>query len=91
MITFRYLHFFICRLSEIAGAKVTEGNPSITDLSDPNRPIKLAERFGEIYDGPWTDLLEECTKQAKSSEQGNKLEKEAITEMLILLKVIFFV
>ncbi|XP_056013044.1 centrosomal protein of 128 kDa-like isoform X2 [Ostrea edulis] len=83
-------NYWITRLSEIAGAKVTEGNPSIKDLSDPNRPIKLAERFGEIYDGPWTDLLEECTKQAKSSEQGNKLEKEAITEMLILLKNISY-
>jgi hypothetical protein len=76
-------------VSEIAGARVTEGNPSITDLSGPNRPIKLAERFGELYDGPWTDLLEAFMKQAKNSKEEDKLENEAIKEMLILLKVSF--
>ncbi|XP_061188655.1 uncharacterized protein LOC133196815 [Saccostrea echinata] len=73
-------------LSEIAGAKITEGNPSITDLSDPNRPIKLAERFGELYDGPWTDVLEEFTKGAKNTQQGIKLEREVIDEMQTLLR-----
>ncbi|KAJ8298490.1 hypothetical protein KUTeg_025021 [Tegillarca granosa] len=46
------------RLSHIAGSKLSENNPSITDLSDPNRPIKIAEQFSELYDNEWTDALE---------------------------------
>ena len=49
------IHF--CRLSELAGAKLTEGNPNIADLSDKNRPTNLAENFSELYDNEWTCLL----------------------------------
>ncbi|XP_061184537.1 uncharacterized protein LOC133192559 [Saccostrea echinata] len=49
----------LTRLSEVAGSKLTTNNPAITDLSDENRPIKLAEKFGQIYDDEWTDSLEE--------------------------------
>lgn len=50
------------RLSEVAGAKLKSNNPAITDLSDENRPLKLAEKFSQIYDDDWTDSLEEITK-----------------------------
>lgn len=41
-----YHHFlFLYRLSQLAGAKLTEGNPNIADLSDKNRPTNLAEHF----------------------------------------------
>ncbi|XP_062592910.1 uncharacterized protein LOC134254402 [Saccostrea cucullata] len=49
----------LTRLSEVAGSKLTTNNPAITDLSDENRPIKLAEKFGQVYDDDWTDSLEE--------------------------------
>ncbi|XP_062578558.1 uncharacterized protein LOC134240488 [Saccostrea cucullata] len=49
----------LTRLSEVAGSKLTTNNPAITDLSDENRPIKLAEKFGQLYDDEWTDSLEE--------------------------------
>ena len=40
------------------GDKLTDNNPNIADLSDKNRPTKLAERYQEIYDNEWTDAFE---------------------------------
>ncbi|XP_062568535.1 uncharacterized protein LOC134230709 [Saccostrea cucullata] len=51
----------LTRLSEVAGSKLTSNNPAITDLSDENRPLKLAEKFSQLYDDDWTDSLEEIT------------------------------
>lgn len=62
------------RLSQLAGAKLTEGNPNIADLSDKNRPTNLAEHFSELYDNEWTDALEEMTDtESKSEEEGIKI------------------
>ncbi|XP_065932596.1 cingulin-like protein 1 isoform X6 [Magallana gigas] len=62
------------RLSQLAGAKLTEGNPNIADLSDKNRPTNLAEHFSELYDNEWTDALEELTDtESKSEEEGIKI------------------
>lgn len=33
-------------------------NPYVTDLSDPNRPQRLAEKFNKLYDDSWTDAFE---------------------------------
>ena len=40
------------------GQKLTDNNPNIADLSDRNRPTKLAERYVELYDNQWTDAFE---------------------------------
>lgn len=40
------------------GQKLTDNNPNIADLSDKNRPTKLAERYTELYDNQWTDAFE---------------------------------
>ncbi|XP_060601829.1 golgin subfamily A member 6-like protein 7 [Ruditapes philippinarum] len=48
----------LLRLSKFAGNKLVENNPAITDLSDSNRPTKLAEYFSELYDNEWTDAFE---------------------------------
>jgi len=40
------------------GQKLTHNNPNIADLSDKNRPTKLAERYTELYDNQWTDAYE---------------------------------
>ena len=40
------------------GQKLTDNNPNIADLSDRNRPTKLAERYTELYDNQWTDAFE---------------------------------
>lgn len=42
--------------------RLRKDNPSITDLSDANRPTKLAEKYTELYDNEWTDGLEELQK-----------------------------
>lgn len=52
----------LTRLSKIAGSKLTSNNPDIADLNDDNRPTKLAEKFGQVYDDPWTDAIEELTR-----------------------------
>lgn len=70
------------RVSKIAGSKLTDNNPGITDLSDPNRPTRLAEIFGEIYDNVWTDTLEGLNKPKRI-----KTEKEAVLHMASILKV----
>ncbi|XP_052093049.1 polyamine-modulated factor 1-binding protein 1-like [Mytilus californianus] len=53
------------RLSSVAGEKLSKGNPTITDLGDPNRPMKIGEKYGELYDNEWTDAME-CINDIKS-------------------------
>ena len=53
------------RLSSLAGDKLTKGNPAITDLRDPNRPMKIAEKYSELYDNEWTDAID-CTVEVKA-------------------------
>ncbi|VDI46965.1 Hypothetical predicted protein, partial [Mytilus galloprovincialis] len=68
------------RLSSIAGEKLTKGNPSITDLGDPNRPMKISEMYGELYDNEWTDCME-CTDVIKP--QFEALEHSELEEIII--------
>lgn len=60
------------------GQKLTDNNPNIADLSDKNRPTKLAERYSELYDNQWTDAFEEIFS-------GD--EKETVDTLLRLLYV----
>ena len=46
------------RISELAGHKLRDNNPGITDLSDPKRPQKISEHLAALYDNLWTDALE---------------------------------
>lgn len=72
------------RLSRIAGAKLTNNNPHIADLSDDNRPTKLAEKFGQLYDDAWTDSLEELT------EVETKLEETVAISFLLRIVMVSF-
>lgn len=54
----------------MAGQKLTENNPAIADLSDPNRPTKLGEMYSEMYDNEWTDAFEELEKGGYSEEES---------------------
>ena len=72
-----------CRLSEVAGAKLTAGNPNITDLSDSNRPTKISEQFSELYDNLWTDVFEKLCQNSKVSD------KDAIRTLLQYLEVTY--
>lgn len=69
-------------LSKGAGIKMKDNNPAIADLSDPNRPEKLSEKFREIYDNAWTNLLDAITeKTGDSDEIGVKKIVSALTVM----------
>jgi hypothetical protein len=48
----------IYRLSKLAGERLVDNNPAITDLSDPNRPTKHGKFYSELYDNEWTNALD---------------------------------
>lgn len=73
----------MCRISEIAGARLKSNNPAIADLSDQNRPSKLAEKFSELYDNEWTDATEELKRVIKSKEKSEE-------EMEIIVIKLFY-
>lgn len=80
---YRYPHFYsfyFCRLSKEMSSKLNDKNPNITDLSDSNRPTKIAEKYNELYDNEWTDALEELTEE-------RYLEEGAIVELLGCVQV----
>lgn len=79
---FAYCIFFFYRLSAYAGEKLRLNNPGLADLSDENRPNKLAEKFSELYDNDWTDALE-------SLADTNQTEESQTQELLHMLQVIF--
>ncbi|XP_033743559.1 probable E3 ubiquitin-protein ligase bre1 [Pecten maximus] len=58
------------RLSSMAGDKLKDGNPSLADLNDPNRPTSIAEQYRELYDNGWTNALEELTKDKITDKQA---------------------
>lgn len=54
----------------MAGERLTDGNPNIADLSDKNRPTKLAEMYSELYDNEWTNAYELLTKDGETEENA---------------------
>lgn len=68
-------------MSAYAGEKLRLNNPGLADLSDENRPNKLAEKFSELYDNAWTDALE-------SLADTNQNEESQIQYLLQTLRVI---
>ncbi|XP_060582833.1 uveal autoantigen with coiled-coil domains and ankyrin repeats-like [Ruditapes philippinarum] len=56
------------RLSKTMGDRLTDNNPNIADLSDRNRPTKLAEKFAELYDNQWTDAFDVLEKHYQNEE-----------------------
>ncbi|XP_052280112.1 uncharacterized protein LOC127877855 isoform X1 [Dreissena polymorpha] len=68
------------RFSKLAGHMLTDQNPDIADLSDPNRAMKLSDKFGALYDDAWTDAFEDLTNKQKQKPN------EAIRFLLESLK-----
>lgn len=68
----------------MAGDKLKENNPGITDLSDPNRPQKLAEQYGELYDNEWTDAM-----VTLNPKEDSKQERKCIDTLSSILKVYY--
>ncbi|XP_060567418.1 uncharacterized protein PF3D7_1120000-like [Ruditapes philippinarum] len=65
------------RLSKAASSKLRDNNPNITDLSDQNRPTKVAEKLSELYDNQWTDAFDILEHQME--------EKQVIQTLLKIL------
>nr|XP_022326151.1 structural maintenance of chromosomes protein 2-like isoform X3 [Crassostrea virginica] len=61
------------RLSAAAANRLRDQNPGITDLSDPNRPLKLAEKVSELYDNEWTNAIENLEAIDVSEEKGIRI------------------
>lgn len=79
------------RLSSVAGEKLSKGNPTITDLGDPNRPMKIGDKYGELYDNEWTDAME-CTNDIKSFYSDSEhldIEEVMVLHLCRLLKICY--
>ncbi|KAL3879708.1 hypothetical protein ACJMK2_031995 [Sinanodonta woodiana] len=72
----------LTRLSEMGAMQLIEGNPNIADLSDHNRPDKIAEQFSELYDNQWTDCYIVLDRLTKS-------ERETVETLLTILKTVY--
>ena len=74
------------RLSAMMGAKLRDNNPAITDLNDPNRPMKIGEQFSGVYENEWTDAFLNLN-DIKSDDGACINEEEAIVILLNILRV----
>lgn len=66
-------------------------NPDIADLSNDNRPTKLAEKFSQLYDDAWTDSLEELTEVEASLDETVAISFLLRIVMVLFLCIKFFV
>ena len=73
------------RLSAMMGAKLRDNNPAITDLNDPNRPMKIGEQFSGVYENEWTDAFLNLNDM-KSDDGACINEEEAIVILLNILR-----
>lgn len=49
------------------------------DLSDPNRSLKIAERFNEIYDNQWNIAVDKLERLGIEEEKGITILLDIIT------------
>ena len=75
----------LSRLSAMMGAKLRDNNPAITDLNDPNRPMKIGEQFSGVYENEWTDAFLNLNDM-KSDDGACINEEEAIAILLNILR-----
>ena len=64
------------------GNQMKDGNPYIADLSDKNRPTKVADTYSELYDNEWTDAFDVLQTTAYRKE-----EKDIARQLLDILMV----
>ena len=63
-------------MSKIAGIQLTKGNSDIVDLSDVNRPTKLAEKWSSLYTDEWTEAYDQLNLNISNKSADCKIEKE---------------
>lgn len=77
-----YRVFFLFFLnSKEASTRLRKNNPDLTDLSDKDRPTKLADKYTELYDNEWTDAFEELQNTCRLPEE------QAVSLLLSILMV----
>ncbi|XP_052280110.1 uncharacterized protein LOC127877853 isoform X4 [Dreissena polymorpha] len=70
------------RFSKVADHMLPDQNPDIADLSDPNRAMKLSDKFGALYDDAWTDAFEDLTdKQKQKPNEAIQFLLESLKKM----------
>ncbi|KAL5012120.1 hypothetical protein ScPMuIL_010671 [Solemya velum] len=74
------------RLSALAAVRLKDNNPNITDLSDPNRPLKVGEKLTRLYDDEWTDAIEALEDEKVTELDGIKILLELLTETFTVCK-----
>ena len=58
------------------GNQMKDGNPYIADLSDKNRPTKIADLYNELYDNEWTDAFDVIQKTAYTGTEDKDIAKQ---------------
>lgn len=71
--------WILYRLSALAAVRLKDNNPNITDLSDPNRPLKVGEKLTRLYDDEWTDAIEALEDEKVTELDGIKILLELLT------------
>ncbi|KAL3879961.1 hypothetical protein ACJMK2_032237 [Sinanodonta woodiana] len=62
------------KVSSVARERMRNENDEIAELSDPNRPTKLAKRFSEIYDNEWKDAFTSLRDKNKHDDDRTAIE-----------------
>lgn len=57
------------RLSSFASKQLLAGNPNMADLSDKNRPTKIGEKFGLLFDEEWSEAFESFNEKLRFPEE----------------------
>ena len=60
----------------------------MVDISDENRPTKLAERYNELYDNDWTDAFDTLTDSGQTDEMAIKKLKNVL--MVVSIYMYFY-
>ena len=82
-----YVVLTLCyRLSSLSASRL-DGDPNITDLGDPDRPLKLVDRYQQLYDNLWTDAFDELSESYKDVEDDSEKEKRVVSDILTIFKV----
>ena len=67
----------------MAGDKLRKGNPTITDLNNPNRPAKIGEAWGSLYTDEWMDAYDDIDKRCKETDKQPEKELMRIVQVRI--------
>lgn len=70
------------RLSEMMGKQMKNNNPVITDLNDPDRPLRIVEKFSNVFENEWTDTIDEIELVT-----GNEIAAIKILRSVVIVSI----